>query len=66
VTELTEREEEPPPPEEVPKPSPPVEPDEPHAEIARRNVTMGFALFGLSLLLFAGVWVVGFIYLALA
>jgi hypothetical protein len=66
VTDLTEREEEPPPQEEVPEPSPPVEPEDHHAELARKNTTVGWALFGLSLLLFAGVWIVGFIYLALA
>jgi hypothetical protein len=43
-------------------PQQPVDPDE---EIARRNVMLGLALFGLSLLLLAGTFAVGFVYLAL-
>ncbi len=33
--------------------------------MARKNAVFGWALFGLFLLLFAGVWVIAFIYLAL-
>ncbi|HET7857155.1 MAG TPA: hypothetical protein VFL41_11920 [Gaiellaceae bacterium] len=40
----------------------PVEPDE---EIARRNTLLGWALFGVFLLLFAGTFAVGLVYLAL-
>jgi hypothetical protein len=43
-------------------PQQPVDPDE---EITRRNVMLGLALFGLSLLLLAGTFAVGFVYLAL-
>jgi hypothetical protein len=46
----------------VPKP---VDPVDPERELAGRNTRFGLALFGLSLLLFAGVWAVAFIYLAL-
>jgi len=38
----------------------PVDPVDPERELAGKNT-----LFGLSLLLFAGVWAVAFIYLAL-
>jgi hypothetical protein len=62
VTELTEPVDEPRPSDDVPEP---VEPVDPERELARRNRRFGFALFGLFLLLFAGVWVVAFIYLAL-
>lgn len=41
-----------------------VEPVDPEREIARKNVALGLSLFGLFLLLFAGTWVVAFIYLA--
>ena len=34
-------------------------------ELERKNLIMGWALFGVFLLLFAGTWVVVFIYLAL-
>jgi hypothetical protein len=34
-------------------------------ELARRNVRLGWLLFGVFLLLFAGTFVVAFIYLAL-
>ena len=39
----------------------PVEPD---ADLAHRNNVVGLALFGLFLLLFAGTWLIAFIYLA--
>jgi hypothetical protein len=60
---VTERVEEPPPSTDVPAPAPPVEDQD--AEVARRNTVMGWALFGLFLLLFAGTWLVAFVYLAL-
>ncbi|MBA2360269.1 MAG: hypothetical protein H0V79_04890 [Actinobacteria bacterium] len=41
------------------------DPVDPDAEVAHKNVVLGLALFGLFLLLFAGVFVVAFIYLAL-
>ncbi len=62
MTELTEPLDEPRPAEDVPEP---VDPVDPGRELARKNTRLGLALFGLSLLLFAGVWVVAFIYLAL-
>jgi hypothetical protein len=43
-------------------PQQPVDPDE---EMTRRNVMLGLALFGLSLLLLAGTFAVGLVYLAL-
>ena len=51
------------------EPRPPdttVEPRDPDRELARRNLVFGWALFGLSMLLFAGTVVVGLIYLAVA
>jgi hypothetical protein len=54
--------------ERVPEPRPPefhVEPVEPDAALAHRNNVLGLALFGLFLLLFAGSFVIAFIYLAL-
>ena len=65
MSDLTEPVEEPPPAELVPEPSEPVEPADPHREVERKNAALGWALFGLSALLFAGVWAVAFIYLAL-
>jgi hypothetical protein len=62
VTELTEPLDEPRPAEVVPEPVDPVDAEH---ELARKNMRFGLALFGLFLLLFAGVWVVAFIYLAL-
>jgi hypothetical protein len=34
-------------------------------ELARKNILFGLALFGLFLLLFAGTFVIGLVYLAL-
>lgn len=65
MTDLTEPVEEPPPAEVVPEASGPVEPADPHRAVERKNAVLGWALFGLSLLLFAGVWAVAYIYLAL-
>jgi hypothetical protein len=62
VTELTEPMDDPRPSDEVPEPIDPVDPER---ELARRNARFGLGLFGLFLLLFAGVWLVAFIYLAL-
>ncbi len=59
---MTEQLEEPPPSSAIPAPVKPVDPER---EVARKNAVFGWALFGLSLLLFAGVWVIAFIYLAL-
>ena len=53
--------------EQVPEPRPPeyhVLPVKPDAELAHRNNVVGLALFGLFLLLFAGTWLIAFIYLA--
>ena len=65
MTDLTEPVEEPRPSEPVPASSEPVEPADPSREIAHKNAVFGWALFGLFLLLFAGTWLVAFIYLAL-
>jgi hypothetical protein len=65
VTDLTEPVDEPRPSEPVPRASEPVEPADPAHELAHRNVVFGWALLGLFLLLFAGTWLVAFIYLAL-
>jgi hypothetical protein len=65
VTDLTEPVEEPPAEEPVPQASDPVEPDDAHADLERKNTRLGWALFGLFVLLFAGVWAVAYIYLAL-
>jgi hypothetical protein len=66
VTDLTEPVEQPPPSEPVPEASDPVEQESPHDELARKNTSLGWALFGLSLLLFAGTWAIAFVYLAVA
>jgi hypothetical protein len=53
--------------EPVPQPPPPQtmhEPPEPEAALARKNLVLGLALFGVFLLLFAGTVVVALIYLA--
>ena len=66
MTDLTEPVEQPPPSEPVPEAADPVEQESPHDELARKNTSLGWALFGLSLLLFAGTWAVAFVYLAVA
>ena len=65
MTDLTEPLEEPRPDTSVPAPQEPVEADDLHAEVARKNALLGWSLFGLSVLLFAGVWAVAYVYLAL-
>jgi hypothetical protein len=65
VSDLTEPVEEPRPSAATPAPVEPVEPEDPHSELARKNMLLGWALFGLFLLLFAGVWAIAYIYLAL-
>jgi hypothetical protein len=55
--------------EPLPEPQHPgftVEPVEPDEELAHRNNVFGLALFGLSLLLLAGTFVVAFVYLELS
>jgi hypothetical protein len=47
------------------QPQGPQQPVDPDQEIGRRNVALGLALFGLSLLLLGGTFAVGFVYLAL-
>jgi hypothetical protein len=52
--------------EQIPEPLPPRttnEPVEATPEIARKNVLLGFALFGVALLMAAGAVVVSLIYL---
>jgi hypothetical protein len=52
--------------EQAPEPIPPrttTEPVEPTPELARKNVTLGLALLGISLLIAAGAVVVSLIYL---
>ena len=66
VTDLTEPLEEPPPAEPVPQPVEPVEADDPHDALGAKNTSLGWALFGLSLLLFAGTWAIALVYLAVA
>jgi hypothetical protein len=54
--------------ERLPEPAVPQtmhEPADPEAELARRNVIFGLALFGLVLLLFGGTILVAYVYLAL-
>jgi hypothetical protein len=54
--------------ERLPEPSPPptmLEPVEPDAELARRNVIFGLALFAFVLLLYGATILVAYIYLAL-
>ena len=65
MTDLTEPVEEPRPSDVIPTPVEPVDPDDPHRELARKNMLLGWALFGLFLLLFAGTWAIAYIYLAL-
>ena len=64
MTDLTEPVDEPRPSKPVPEASKPVEPADPAHELAHMNVVLGWALLGLFLLLFAGTWLVAFIYLA--
>ena len=54
--------------ERLPEPTPPQtmrEPVEPDAELARRNVIFGLALFSFVLLLYGATILVAYIYLAL-
>jgi hypothetical protein len=54
--------------ERLPEPTPPQtmqEPVEPDAELARRNVIFGLALFAFVLLLYGATILVAYIYLAL-
>ena len=66
MSDLTEPLEEPPPAERVPQPVEPVEADDPHDALGAKNTSLGWALFGLSLLLFAGTWAIALVYLAVA
>jgi hypothetical protein len=66
VSDLTEPLEEPPPAERVPQPVEPVDSEDPHDALSAKNTSLGWALFGLSLLLFAGTWAIAFVYLAVA
>ena len=66
MTDLTEPVDEPPPSEPVPEAVDPVEPEDPHAELAHKNTTLGWALFGLFVLLSAGTWAIALVYLAVA
>jgi hypothetical protein len=55
--------------EPVPETRPPdvvVQPVEPDQELQHRNNVLGVALLGLSLLLFAGTFLIAFIYLAVS
>jgi hypothetical protein len=55
--------------EPVPETRPPdvvVQPVEPDQELQHRNNVLGVALLGLSLLLFAGTFLIAFVYLALS
>lgn len=66
MTDLTEPVEQPPPAEPVPQPVEPIDPEDPHDALAAKNTFLGWALFGLSVLLFAGTWAIAFVYLAVA
>jgi hypothetical protein len=66
VTDLTEPVEQPPPVERVPQPVEPVEAGDSHDALAAKNTSLGWALFGLCVLLFAGTWAIAFVYLAVA
>ena len=66
MTDFTEPLEEPTPAEPVPPPVEPVESEDPHDALSAKNTSLGWALFGLSLLLFAGTWAIAFVYLAVA
>jgi predicted signal transduction protein with EAL and GGDEF domain len=63
---VTERVDEPPPAESVPPPVDPVEAEDPHDALGAKNTALGWALFGLFVLLFAGTWAIAFVYLAVA
>jgi hypothetical protein len=55
--------------EPVPETRPPdvvVQPVEPDQELQHRNNVLGVALLGLSLLLFAGTFLIAFVYLAVS
>ena len=53
--------------EPLPEPTPPTTLVDPHdneeAELARRNLAWGWALFGLFVVLFAGTFAIGLVYL---
>ena len=66
MTDLTEPLEEPPPAEPVPPAVEPVESEDSQDALGAKNTSLGWALFGLSLLLFAGTWAIAFVYLAVA
>ena len=66
MTDLTEPVEQPPPAEPVPQPVEPVDTEDPHDALGRKNTSLGWALFGLFVLLFAGTWAIAFVYLAVA
>jgi hypothetical protein len=66
VTDLTEPVEQPQPTEPVPQPVEPVEAEDPHDALARKNTSLGWALFGLFVLLAAGTWAVALVYLEVA
>ena len=66
VTDSPNSSEEPPPAEPVPAAAEPVESEDPHDALGAKNTSLGWALFGLSLLLFAGTWAIAFVYLAVA
>ena len=51
---------------ETPQPDFVVEPVEAGDELAHRNNVLGLALFGLSLLILAGTFLIAFVYLAVA
>ena len=66
MTDLTEPVDQPPPSEPVPPAVDPVEAEDAHDALSRKNTSLGWALFGLSVLLFAGTWAIAFVYLAVA
>ena len=66
MSDLTEPVEQPPPAEPVPRPVDPVEVEDPHEALARKNTSLGWALFGLFVLLSAGTWAVALVYLQVA
>ncbi len=54
--------------ERLPEPTPPLTysaPVEPSHEVARKNLVLGWALFGLVLLIFGATILVAYVYLAL-